>query len=47
VSTWSLPLVKEARLSEVEADPESLRINSDDEVTLMEAFLHWQQKVAK
>ena len=46
-STWSLPLTKEARLSQVEADPESLRINSSDEVTLMEAFLHWQQKVAK
>lgn len=46
-STWSVPLMKEARLSEVEADPESLRINSDGEVTLMEAFLHWQQKVAK
>ena len=46
-STWSLPLIKEARLSEVEADPESVRINSADEVTLMEAFLHWQQKIAK
>jgi hypothetical protein len=46
-STWSLPLTKEARLSEVEADPESVRINSADEVTLMEAFLHWQQKIAK
>lgn len=46
-STWSLPLAKEARLSEVEADPESVRINSADEVTLMEAFLHWQQKIAK
>ena len=46
-STWTLPLTKEARLSEVEADPESLRINSADEVTLMEAFLHWQQKIAK
>ena len=46
-STWTLPLTKEARLSEVEADPESVRINSADEVTLMEAFLHWQQKIAK
>ena len=46
-STWSLPLTKEARLSEVESDPESVRINSADEVTLMEAFLHWQQKIAK
>jgi hypothetical protein len=46
-STWTLPLTKVARLSEVEADPESVRINSADEVTLMEAFLHWQQKIAK
>ncbi|MGI9226922.1 MAG: 2-C-methyl-D-erythritol 4-phosphate cytidylyltransferase [Candidatus Nanopelagicaceae bacterium] len=46
-NTWTLPLTKEARLSEVEADPESVRINSADEVTLMEAFLHWQQKIAK
>ena len=44
-STWSVPLKSDARLSEVEADPESLRINSADEVTLMEAFLKWQQKV--
>jgi 2-C-methyl-D-erythritol 4-phosphate cytidylyltransferase len=46
-SEWSLPLLDSARLSEVEADPESLRINSRDEITLMEAFLHWQQKIAK
>ena len=45
--SWVLPLLPEARLSEVEADPESLRINSADEVTLMEAFLHWQQRIAK
>ena len=44
-STWSLPLLPETRYSEVEADPESLRINSADEVTLMEAFLKWRQKV--
>ena len=47
VDSWALPLLPEARLSEVEADPESLRINSADEVTLMEAFLHWQQRIAK
>ena len=45
--SWALPLLPEARLSEVEADPESLRINSADDVTLMEAFLHWQQRIAK
>ena len=45
--SWALPLLPEARLSEVEADPESLRINGADEVTLMEAFLHWQQRIAK
>jgi hypothetical protein len=46
-SFWMLPLIAEARLSQVEADPESLRINSAEEITLMEAFLHWQQKIAK
>jgi 2-C-methyl-D-erythritol 4-phosphate cytidylyltransferase len=44
-STWALPLSKDARLSEVEADPDSLRINSEDEVVLLEAFMYWQQKV--
>jgi hypothetical protein len=44
-STWSLPLLPETRYSEVEADPESLRINGAAEITLMEAFLHWQQKI--
>lgn len=44
-NTWSLPLIEKTRYSEVEADPESLRINNIDEVTLMEAFLHWQSKV--
>lgn len=46
-STWTLPLIEGARLSTVEADPESVRINSADEITLMEAFLYWQQKIAK
>ena len=44
-STWSLPLLPETRYSEVEADPEALRINSADEGTLMEALLHWQHKI--
>ena len=46
-STWALPLIDSARLSQVEADPESLRINTIEELTLMEAFLNWQQQVAK
>ena len=44
-SNWSLPLLPEARISEVEADPESLRINNPDEITLMEAFSYWQEKI--
>jgi hypothetical protein len=44
-SSWMVPLVKAARLSEVEADPDSIRINNAEEITLMEAFLHWQQKI--
>ena len=46
-SAWALPLISSARLSQVEADPESLRINSAEEITLMEAFLNWQQQIAK
>ncbi|MEY2596991.1 MAG: 2-C-methyl-D-erythritol 4-phosphate cytidylyltransferase [Actinomycetota bacterium] len=44
-STWTLPLKTNTRLSEVEADPDSLKINREEEILLMEAFLHWQQKV--
>jgi hypothetical protein len=45
-SDWALPLLPGARLSTVEADPDSLRINSAEEVSLLEAFLHWQQKIS-
>ena len=45
-STWFVPLKTEAKFSTVDADPESLRVNSSDEITLMESFVHWQQTVA-
>ena len=31
----------------VDADPESLRVNSAAEIALMESFVHWQQTIAQ
>jgi hypothetical protein len=45
-STWFVPLKVGAKISTVDADPESLRVNSLAEITLMESFVHWQQTVA-
>lgn len=45
-STWFLPLKVDANIATVDADPESLRINSDSEIELMESFIHWQHSVA-
>ncbi len=45
-STWFVPLKADAKISTVDADPESLRVNSSAEITLMESFVHWQQTVA-
>jgi hypothetical protein len=45
-STWFVPLKANAKISTVDADPESLRVNSLAEITLMESFVHWQQTVA-
>jgi hypothetical protein len=45
-STWFVPLKSDAKISTVDADPESLRVNSLAEITLMESFVHWQQTVA-
>jgi 2-C-methyl-D-erythritol 4-phosphate cytidylyltransferase len=44
-STWFVPLVPGTITTEVETDPESLRANTSAEVELLEALLHWQQKV--
>jgi hypothetical protein len=45
-STWFVPLKADSKISTVDADPESLRVNSLAEITLMESFVHWQQTVA-
>ena len=45
-STWFVPLKADAKVTTVDADPESLRVNSLAEITLMESFVHWQQTVA-
>ena len=40
---WFLPLRIGSQLASVEADPVSLRINSEEERDLVESLLHWQQ----
>ena len=46
-STWFVPLKADARVVTVDADPESLRVNSAAEIALMESFVHWQQTIAQ
>ena len=46
-SNWFLPLKAGVETTEVEADPESLRINSSDEIALAESFLVWQQRISR
>jgi len=46
-STWFVPLKSNAKSATVDADPESLRVNSAAEIALMESFVHWQQTIAR
>ena len=46
-STWFVPLKSDAKNATVDADPESLRVNSAAEIALMESFVHWQQTIAR
>jgi len=46
-STWFVPLHAGAKTATVDADPESLRVNSAAEIVLMESFVHWQQTIAQ
>ena len=46
-STWFVPLKADAKTAVVDADPESLRVNSAAEIALMESFVHWQQTIAR
>lgn len=46
-STWFVPLKDQAKSATVDADPESLRVNSAAEIALMESFVHWQQTIAR
>jgi hypothetical protein len=46
-STWFVPLHTGAKTATVDADPESLRVNSAAEIVLMESFVHWQQTIAQ
>ena len=46
-STWFVPLKNDGKTATVDADPESLRVNSAAEIALMESFVHWQQTIAQ
>jgi hypothetical protein len=46
-SGWFVPLKAGARINYVDSDPESIRVDSDSELRLLESFLHWQQTVAQ
>jgi len=46
-TSWFLPLKDGVVTTEVDADPESLRANNESEVELLEALLHWQQRVVR
>ena len=46
-STWFLPLKKDIKTIEVDADPESVRINAVDEIEMAESFLVWQQRISR
>ena len=42
-STWFVPLQTDARITTVDADPESARINSEKEIELMKYLVDWIQ----
>ena len=44
---WFLPLKPKAEIGYVDSDPESIRVNSSEELSLLESFLHWQNTVAR
>jgi predicted nucleic acid binding AN1-type Zn finger protein len=46
-SNWFIPLKAKIKKTTVDADPESLRVNTIAEISLMESFVHWQQTVAR
>jgi 2-C-methyl-D-erythritol 4-phosphate cytidylyltransferase len=46
-SGWFLPLREKIAISYVDSDPESIRVNSNDELSLLASFLHWQKTVAR
>ena len=44
---WFLPLKINTQVGYVDSDPESIRVNSSEELSLLESFLHWQNTVAR
>lgn len=46
-SGWFFPLREKIAISYVDSDPESIRVNSNDELSLLASFLHWQKTVAR
>jgi hypothetical protein len=46
-STWFVPLMDGALTGMVEVDPESSRVNTVEEILLMESFLTWQKRIVR
>ena len=46
-SGWFVPLKSGARINYVESDPESIRVDSEEEIKLLESLQHCQQSVAQ
>lgn len=46
-SNWFVPLKAKIKKTTVDADPESLRVNTIADISLMESFVHWQQTIAR
>lgn len=42
-STWFVPILATAKTSTIESDSQSLRVNSQAEIPLLQSFIKWQQ----
>ncbi len=39
IGTWSVPLIANAKTSEIESDPQGIRVNNSEELKMLEALL--------
>ncbi|MCX6428545.1 MAG: 2-C-methyl-D-erythritol 4-phosphate cytidylyltransferase [Actinobacteria bacterium] len=45
-SGWFVTLTASAKLLDIPGDPEALRINSTDDIALLESFAHWRKSAS-